>query len=190
MKLHPSLRRELILPPCLPIPLGFTSLITFFLCIFNAWGVWAFRPCGLMKLYPECFISTCQCEALRQASAECQTSAPLNSANKHCSCFGGGHHIRKIPGCLSFLVLPPSRFQGPAPRGAGKGNRAMGSQSWAASLPDRAGARTVANPVSSLLPSGCLPGVRHSHQCLSLDQPQRRFSERCISLGHTCDHAC
>lgn len=143
-----------------------------------------------MKLYPECFISTCQCEALRQASAECQTSAPLNSSNKHCSCFGGGHHIRKIPGGLSFLVLPPSRLQGPAPRGAGKGNRAMGSQSWAASLPDRAGARTVANPVSSLLPSGCLPGVRHSHQCLSLDQPQRRFSERCSSLGHTCDHAC
>ena len=61
----------------------------------------------------------------------------------------------------------------------------MGPQGCDRRLPDRPRARTAAHLSSSVLSS-----VRHSYQCLSLDQPQRRgFSEGFITqrlLGVMC----
>jgi len=56
----------------------------------------------------EHFISTCLCEVLHEALRGCHTNSSLNSVDEHGTCFGGGHRVRKIPGLLSFLVLPAS----------------------------------------------------------------------------------
>lgn len=78
----------------------------------------------------EHFTSTCLWELLHEALRGCHTNSSLNSVDEHGTCFGGGHRVRKIPGLLSFLVLPISGLQGPAPTvGLGKENGAPSSQS-------------------------------------------------------------